>query len=118
MRIMYYRVYETDEAIDDLSRIAISIYDYTRDKNSGEKFIDTYSDAIETLYVFPTGFRGICIEYRGYEIHIYPFGDYSIFFTVEPSNGSVIVLRVLHQKQNWQKIMALSGPYHIQGKII
>lgn len=118
MTPMYYKVYETDEALRDLFSISVGIYEYTGDKASGENFIEKYSKTVESLNTFPMGFRGVSIEYKGYEIRILPFENYNIFFVVDYDGKKVVILRVLSQKQNWWKILRLGCFYHIQGEAI
>ncbi len=115
---MYYNILETDEAIKDLHKISIQGYEYTRDKNAGIRFLENYSETVETLTQFPKGFRGISIEHRGYEIKIFPFANYNIFFIVREESKDVVILRVLYQKQNWGKILRIDRSYHLLGEAI
>ncbi len=48
MMIMYRKILETDEAINDLSRIMFEAYNYTRDRNSGTVFLNLYDATITT----------------------------------------------------------------------
>ena len=110
---MYHGILETDEAINDVSDIAYKAYDYTRDKESGLVFIQLYEKTIESLAIFPNGFSSTDIEYRGYIIHIFPFANYNLFYVVDEEKRRIIILRVLYQKQNWQRILRVDTEYHI-----
>lgn len=113
---MYYRILETDEMIGDLSHISFAAYDYTRDRESGIKFLELYDLTIANLAIFPTGYSGVSMEYRGYEIHILPFGNYNMFFILDETKGIIVMLRCLYQKQDWQRILQIENKYHYQGK--
>lgn len=113
-----YRLHETDEAIQDLNLIAFNAYKYTREKDSGLDFLQKYDETVSALELFPLGFRGISIEYRGYEVRIDPFGNYNIFFVVDEARMYVIILRVLYEKQDWNRILRGSRRYHINGDVI
>ena len=70
-----------------------------------------YDEEVKKLGFFPTGYRGIGLEYRGYEIRIKPFGTYNIFFTIDYAEQEVIILRVLKDRQNWNEILKLQVTY-------
>ena len=115
---MYYNILETDEILNDLVFIAINAYDYTRDKQSGEKFLDLYNLTVANIAVFPDGFIGTSLYYRGYKIYLNPFGNYNLFFIIDESRDSVVMLRLLYQKQDWKTILHLENKYHNRGKEI
>ena len=111
---MYHNILETDEVINDVSYISCKAYEYTKDKNSGLIFLQSYDKTIDNMAIFPNGFSATNIEYRGYKIHILPFGNYNLFYIVDETNLEVIILRVLYQKQNWQRILGVDDIYHIR----
>lgn len=115
---MSYRILETDEASNDLALIAIKAYDYTGSIMSAKRFLSLYNDITNRLELFPLGFRGVCIEYRGYEIRMCPFGNYNIFFIVNDTEKTVTVLRILYQKQNWEHILNVESTYHLDGRAV
>ena len=115
---MYRRILETDEAIRDLSHISYEAYKYTGDKNSGFIFLKLYDVTIENMAVFTEGFSKTGIEYRGYVIHILPFGNYNLFYVDDGKKGIITVLRILYQKQDWQRILKVNDTYHVHGKDI
>ena len=115
---MLFKILETDEAVKDLTCIAFNAYDYTRDKESGFRFLKSYNSVASDLCIHPLKFRDISLEHRGYRIHILPFGNYNLFYIVCRKNRSVYVLRVLYQKQDWWRILRYEDYYHIQGKAI
>jgi toxin ParE1/3/4 len=110
---MSYKILETDESINDVYFIAINAYRYTCDEQSGENVISLYNETVEWLREFPFGYRGISIEHRGYEIHILAFGNYNLFFYIDTSKNEIVVLRVMYQKQNWERILKVQNLYHI-----
>ena len=112
-----YRIQETDEAINDVSEMAIHIYTQYKDAIAAEKLIDMYSTKIEPLENFPQGFRGLTIEHKGYEIRFFPFSNYNIFFVIREDKKDVVILRVLHQLQDWNRILHLENQYHITGRL-
>lgn len=113
---MYYKILETDEVLNDLCRISFAAYDYTRDKKSGERFLSLYNITTANVASFPMGFSGTNIMYRGYEIHILPFGNYNMFFVINEDEKQITMLRVLYQKQDWKTILKIDNTYHYQGK--
>ena len=113
---MYQTILETDEAINDVSHISCNAYEYTKDQNSGLVFLQLYDKTIENMAIFPDGFSATTIEYRGYLIHILPFGNYNLFFIIDEVGRRIIILRILYQKQNWQRILRVDNSYHIRKK--
>ena len=79
-------------------------------------FLKLYDTVIENIAIFPSGFDTTDIEYRGYVIHIFPFGNYNLFYTVDGESRRIFILRVLYQKQNWHRILRVENTYHIRGK--
>ena len=111
-----YKILETDEAINDVSNLAIWIYEQYCNEAAAENLIDQYSNKIDALELFPHGFRGVSIEHRGYEIHFFPFSNYNIFFIVRDDHKDVVILRVLHQLQDWNRILRFDNVYHFGGR--
>jgi plasmid stabilization system protein ParE len=115
---MYHKILETDEAIKDLHHISCKAYDYTKDKESGHIFLTLYDATTANMAIFPNGFNTTDIEYRGYIIHILPFGNYNLFYIVNDESKEVYILRILYQKQSWQRILRVDSSYHIRGNKI
>lgn len=115
---MYHKTLETDEAINDVSRISCKAYEYTKDKNAGLIFLQLYDKTIENMAMFPNGFSTTTIEYREYYIHILPFGNYNLFYIIDEISRKIVILRVLYQKQNWQRILRVDSSYHIRSKAL
>ena len=110
---MRYSIKETDEALEDLGLVSIQRFRYFGSLVSGDTFLSKYDKAVETLHLYPEGFVGREIFYRGYEIRLLPFDDYYIFFVFREIEQDIVILRVLHKTQNWQKIM-INKTYHIK----
>ena len=115
---MYYKVLETDEILNDLEKIAFSAYEYTKDVESGKRFLDLYNTTIANMSRIPLGFSGVGFDYRGYEIHMLPFGNYNMFYVIKEEVHEIVMLRTLYQKQDWRRILHLENIYHRNGKII
>lgn len=108
---------ETDEAKKDIRRNTAYIFDELHNEQAGAKFFEGYGKKVEGLRSFPYRYRGISVEYRGYEIRLLPYHNYNIFFVVREDVGDVVVLRVLHQLQNWRRILRFDD-YHIDGDVL
>ena len=118
MRSMSYRILETDEACRDAENIACEAYDYTRDVESGRRFLRSYDEKMRSLITFPMKYRGVSLEYRGYEIRMLPFENYNMFFVVNPMRKTITVLRVLYQLQDWMGLLMPDDVYHVHGRAI
>ena len=66
------------------------------------------------LSAFPIGYRGISIEYRGYEIRLKPFDTYNLFFIVDDEMGQIVILRLLKNLQDWKRILRMETDYHFE----
>lgn len=108
---MQYNVTETLEAVDDVINFASYMIREFKNQKAADDFLDRYDDEVKQLGFFPTGYRGIGLEYRGYEIRIKPFGTYNIFFVIDYMEQKVIILRVLKDRQNWSEILQLQVTY-------
>ena len=115
---MYHKILETDEAIKDIHHISCEAYNFTRDKNSGIAFLALYDTTTANMAIFPHGSSTTDIEYRGYTMHILPFGNYNLFYTVDDERSRIFILRILYQKQNWQRILRVDNTYHIRSRKI
>jgi plasmid stabilization system protein ParE len=108
---MAYSIIETHEAIDDVTALAAYMIDRFKNHKAALDFLDNYDMEVNRLSVFPFGYRGIGIEYRGYEMRLKPFGTYNIFFVVDIEENTIIVLRLLKNLQNWQSIIQSDNEY-------
>ena len=115
---MYHKILETDEAINDVSYLSRNAYEYTKDKNSGFVFLELYDKTVENMAMFPSGFSTTTIEYRGHFIHVFPFGNYNLFYIIDETGRKIVILRVLYQKQNWQRILRVDSSYHIRNETL
>ena len=114
---MYYNILETDEAIDDITNMAIYYYTQGCSSKTVKGLLADYNTAVnDVISMFPNGFQGIEFEYKGYRIHMMPHSIYNIFFVVNDENKEVYIIRVLHQRQNWSKIIKSNIRYYINGK--
>lgn len=111
---MKYSITETDETISDVINFAKHIKYHFGNPKAAEDFVNAYDSVSEKLSVFPHGYRGIGLEYRGYEIRIKPFGTYNIFFAIDEENHEIVILRVLKDLQNWNRILQINNDYHFE----
>lgn len=58
-----------------------------------DNLLNNYDKQVKSFMAFPIGYRGISVEYRGYEIRIKPFDTYNLFFVVNEEERSVTILR-------------------------
>jgi len=100
-----YKLRETDDAIDDVTSLAIYMIREFSNDIAAMNFLDTYDEKIEALKTFPFGYRGLGFEYRGYEIRMKPYDSYNIFFVVDAGKNEIVILRVLKDLQDWQTII-------------
>ena len=109
---MLYDVVETDEAIEDIVNFATCIKRKFKNQQAIDNLLNNYDKQVQSLMAFPTGYRGISVEYRGYEIRIKPFDTYNLFFVVNEEEQRVTILRVLKNRQDWQRILRIETEYH------
>lgn len=111
---MQYRVVMTQEALEDVSNLADYILDVFRNQKAADDFLDAYDRQVEILSTFPIGYRGISMEYRGYEIRLKPFDTYNLFFVVDDGVGQIVILRLLKNLQDWNQILRMETEYHFE----
>jgi plasmid stabilization system protein ParE len=102
------------EVLDDVVNFAVYIKRHFASQQAVDNLYAAYEKQVKSLATFPTGYRGISIEYRGYEIRMKPFGTYNIFFIVDEQNQRVVILRLLKDVQDWSQLLRLDMEYHIE----
>jgi len=110
---MLYKKKVTDEFVKDLSEVSVSRYEYYGNEASGEKAITEFEIAVDTLGLFPLGFRGISVFYRNYEIHLMPYKKYNVFYIINEKDKIITILRLLDAKTDWLKTLKTTSEYHI-----
>lgn len=111
---MHYKVVVTQEALEDISDLAKYIIDTFKNQKAANDFLDAYNRQVEVLRTFPIGYRGISIEYRGYEIRLKPFDTYNMFFVVDDRMRQIVILRLLKNLQDWKQILRMKTEYHFE----
>ena len=111
---MQYRVVVTREALEDVSSLAGYIIDTLKNQKAADDFLDAYDRQVRSLSTFPIGYRGISMEYRGYEIRLKPFDTYNLFFVVDDEIGQIVILRLLKNLQDWNQILRMETEYHFE----
>ena len=112
---MYFNIQETDEAYEDLLSLALYVYETGYSFNHSNKVYENYDKAISSISIFPRGFKNTHINYRNYNIYLLPYDIYNVFYIFD--DDTITVLRVLHQKRNWQRIINEHNYYHIDNNI-
>lgn len=111
---MQYNLIETIEAVNDVTHLAAYMIIFLKNHKAANDFVDRYDKEVQKLKTFPFGYRGISLEYRGYEIRIKSFDTYNVFFVVDYESKNIIILRVLKDRQNWQYILKSENTYHFK----
>lgn len=111
---MQYRVVMTKEALEDVSSLADYIVGTLKNQKAADDFLDAYDRQVGFLSTFPIGYRGISMEYRGYEIRLKPFDTYNLFFVVDDEIGQIVILRLLKNLQDWNQILRVETEYHFE----
>lgn len=106
-----YNLIQTIEARNDLDNLVFYMIYSLMNGQAASHFLAQYKKQIQNLTIFPFGYRGIGITYRGYEIRIKPFLTYNIFFVVDRQTHQITVLRVLKDRQNWKNILLNEDRY-------
>ena len=106
-----YNLIQTIEARNDLERLVFYMIFSLKNGQAANHFLTQYQEHIQNLMLFPFGYRGIGITYRGYEIRIKPFLSYHIFFVVNETKNEITILRVLKDRQNWKAILQNEDRY-------
>ena len=109
---MEYSIYESMEAVNDVTHLAEYMLNELYNPKAAERFIGEYDRQVNHLKLFPLGYRGVSFEYRGFEIRIKAFSTYNIFFVVDQVMNRVLILRVLKDRQDWKTILRKQGIYH------
>lgn len=110
---MLYKLKETNEAIKDVTELATYMIDRFKNQKAASDFVDRYDSEATQLCNFPYGYRGLSFEYRGYEIRVKPFDTYNLFFIVDSFEKTIVILRVLKDRQDWQTILSWHNEYHL-----
>lgn len=111
---MHYKVVVTQEALEDVSNLANYMIDIFKNQKAADDFLNDYDRQVQFLSTFPIGYRGISIEYRGYEIRLKPFDTYNLFFVVDDEIGQIVILRLLKNLQDWKQILRMDTEYHFE----
>lgn len=108
---MTYSIFETNEAISDIVRLSNYMLYKLRNKKAVHDFIHLYDIASDELAYFPRGYKSISFQYRGYDVYMKSVSSYNIFYIVMDDDQSVVILRILHNRQNWKHILSISEFY-------
>lgn len=111
---MFYSVFETLEAFHDLEGMAEYMAGNLKNPDAAIRFLNRYEEKVNILKQFPSGYHGIGLKYRGYEIKLMSFSTYNIFFIVDVEEFQVMILRVLKNLQDWKRMLRIQKDYHFR----
>lgn len=109
---MDYRVFITDEAIDDIFGLVRYVHMELCNPDAAERLYYNLDREVKNLGDFPLKFSDSGIRYRGYIIHKKVYGSYLIFYIISKENRAIYVLRILKDLMDWQKILNKIELYH------
>ena len=95
-----YNLRLTRESGNDVDNLAAYMAYSLKNGQAAIDFLKQYYKQVQNLATFPFGYRGIGINYQGYEIRMKPFLTYNIFFVVDERTNQITILRVLKDRQN------------------
>ena len=100
-----YKVVVARSGKEDIKERKKYILDHFKYRELAENFSKKIKKALISLETLPTGYNTSGFVYRGYDVYFKSFQTYIIFFIVEESTKTVVVLRVLQDGQNWKYII-------------
>lgn len=106
-----YKLKLTKESGNGVNSLAAYMSYSLKNRQATANFLRQYNNQVQNLTVFPFGYRGIGIMYKGYEIRIKPFLTYNIFFVVDKKTNQITILRVLKDRQNWKNMLHNEDEY-------
>lgn len=109
---MNYKVFVTDEAINDIIDLVRYISDELLNPEAAGRLLHNLKREIENCGVFPMKFADTGIKYRGYVIHKKVYESYLIFYVINSEAQEVYVLRVMKDLMNWYQILRTTKKYH------
>lgn len=113
---MNYRVFVTDEAIDDIFNLVKYIYVDLCNPDAADKLYINLNQEVNNLGDFPLKHSDSGIKYRGYIIHKKIFQSYLLFYVISDAKQAIYVLRVLKDIMDWRRILQKSNIYHFPYK--
>ncbi len=105
---MHYKILMTETAIADLKKIAMDIFDVSKDAETALKFVSELKSEVTRLADFPRSGAVpddrnlVCRGYR-YLVH----KEYLIFYTFEEGSDTVYVKAVFNAKRDYKRVMRL-----------
>ena len=113
---MNYRVFVTDEAMDDIFNLVKYIHVDLCNPDAADKLYVNLKQEVNNLGDFPLKYSDSGIKYRGYVIHKKIFQSYLLFYVINNAKQAIYVLRVLKDIMNWRRILQKSNIYHFPYK--
>lgn len=106
---MEYSLQQTDQAIEDVSSMAVYMALQLSNQKAATDFIDTYGKQLRLIQTFPFACREIHFHYDGQPVRKKSFLTYHIFYIIDDSLQLITILRVLKNRQNWQRFFIIQS---------
>ena len=110
---MNYKVFVTDEAINDMVDLIQYIRIQLCNPDAAHKLYCDLGREISGIGGFPLKFADSGIRYRGYVIHKKVYESYLLFYIINDEKQEVYVLRVLKNLVDWQNLLQRTKVYHL-----
>ena len=104
---MTWEVFEAERAAEDLERAYAYVASELGSPLAAERLLDRYEEILSLLEKTPLAFpkpRDPMLSMMGYRW--LRLRAYLVFYSVDESVGRVYVERILHRRQNWERIIA------------
>ncbi len=102
---MKYRVLITEIAKDDIKEKKKYILKNFKYREYADNFSKEIKKAVQGLDTLPDGYGTTGFRYRGYDIYLKAYKNYLLFYTVDKSDATVTVLRLLQDGMDWESII-------------
>lgn len=100
-----YEIVISKSAKEDIKSQKKYILRKFRYREYAENYSKKIKSAISQLSILPNRYSSTGFNYRGYDIYIKPYQSYMIFYTIDTSKKTVVVLRVLQDGMDWENII-------------
>ncbi len=113
---MSYKVYMTDEAVEDISALMDYMHLSLQNPEAAKALYRSLRKEIEDIGFFPFKFSETGVRYRNYMIHKKVYNSYLIFYISDVHAKEVYILRILKNVINWESVIRKKVKYHLNKK--
>lgn len=99
----YYTITISNSAKKDIKEMKLYILKRFVYREYANNFSKKIKSILKTLNTFPDGHQPTSFIFQNYVIYLKPKDGFLIFYTVNDTNNTVTILRVLRDYMNWQK---------------